>query len=238
VRADAIDLDLFGHQVRVVVEDTRSREALASELREFIIPEPAITGLVMKLPNAESSFHVLLDRSGLVLGRTRSADECLGVLGRYLASFAPPPTNATRHRMRALVNSEGEAVLAVFPLFAHPPVVERRLEREGFRLIDRLAVDVQLDKFERPSLALPTWVPGVGTDGCPGHAGIVRTPIRIEAILVPDELTSRAMLVAELASSSLGGPVGTVLDRAELLSELPTRTVDVASKSSRYSALF
>lgn len=239
MRADAIDVSLFGRSLRIVVEHRESREALKADLEEFLSDDAAPTGFVMKLPQGTKKFHVLLDRSGLVLGRTRNPAECSEILRRHLEALAPAPPNTVRLQVRSLIGKRGNAVLALFPLFTQPPPTERRLDREGFRIVDRLNVDLRIEPSGPATVEQPTWQLSSDRMGCLGHAGTDGYPAFVEAVLIPGDSTpSHAQVVFQLASAvAQGVPLEDRVTAAERLAALPIRHVSLGERSDRYAAL-
>lgn len=238
MRADSLDLELFGRRLRIIVEHPESRKALKSELAEFIADEVAPTGFVMKLPQGTTKFHVLLDQSGFVLGRTRSAAECLGILRRHLEAFAPAQSNVVRFKMRSLIGDDGNAVLAGFPLFTEPAPIERRLNREGFKIVDRLYTDVRITAGAA-HLEGPSWRISTEELSCLGHATTLKKPAVVEAVLLPgDSAPTFAQSVSQLASvASRSGSLHERLNAAESLAALPIRVVSPNDRARRYAAL-
>ena len=114
----------------------------------MLSPNLAPIGFVLKAPKVDTGLHLLIDRSGLVLARCRTWQECVAVLGEHLATFVPPPANTVRVHMRAIIRkatSGRDAILAIFPLLSIPPLIERQLERRSQAIVDRLAVDISPD---------------------------------------------------------------------------------------------
>ena len=182
---------------------------------------------------------MVLDRSGLVMGRTRSADQCAGILTRLLDSFSPARTESVRFRFRVLLDRNDEAVVAAFPLFIEPALVERRLQRVGFRMVDRLHADIGF-AADGSVVALPsssqfsTLFPD-----CMGHTGTRRSPARIKAILwVGERSITRAGSVLQAASAaSESGERAAVLRYAEALAGVPAANLALNSSSDPYTAL-
>lgn len=238
-RVEAIDLTVHGRTVRVTVDDDRSRDALAEDFDGRVTEEPGVTAFAVRAASGSSRLHVVMDRSGFVLGRTRSGDEALGILRRHLEAFAPPPPGATRFTLRALLGDDGTALLAGFPLFTEPAPVERRLSREAFRLVDRLSVDVGLDDSATPRL-LPSTAPATDATPCVGHAASPNRTAPIAAILLPGgpQPATAAQVVTILAEVSRGdGSHQARLESAEALGRLPIRMVATDRRSARYEAL-
>lgn len=235
---DSINIDLFGFRLSVVSEDPRSSAVLRSALADHIVDQRFDPGFLLRAPRGDEKFFVLLDRSGLVLCRSRTSGGCLASLASHLAACAPPPAGTYRIHARVLVDDVGGGVLAAFPLFTIPTMTERQLERVGHRMVDRLAVDLTdegvLTAVETPwpelaALSFPT-----------GHSPATNGSSRITRILLPqvaDVAPNRAETVALLAAAIAGLSVQDRVAAATTLTELPMVGVPVHSKSARYEAL-
>lgn len=238
MRTDPIDLEIAGSLIRVICRSPKASTILRSALEDHLVDEPATPGFVLNEPERGGGFHTLLDRSGFILARTRTPDESVAILGSHLAALLPPPAGTVRIRMRALLRSDGAVVLAAFPLFTVPPVVERRLERSDHRLIDRLAVDMASD-----GCLLMTPMPWslLSTDHGSGHAQVPDGPLKVHATLVPMDsstVPSLAGVVAFLAREI--SPLATRQERLSIAERLASNVVlpvDLESRSARYEAL-
>lgn len=235
-----MDLELQGTRVRVVVEDVEARTALKSIFATSMIDEPAAIGFVLKRGSGSSGLHLLVDRTGFVLARTRSATDGLLVLIRHLNSFVPPTAGAVRYRMRTLVNDRGMAVLAAFPLFTEPAPSERRLERYGYRIVDRLHVDVNNDGSGHSWIApsTPASAPIFGT--VQGHVEMPDKSTAIRALLIPtDTRLSRAETVLQVAASAIDtSDPASILAHAEgLVTAAPVRPASIDGRTAPYDAL-
>ena len=238
MRTDAIDLEIFGTRLRVICEDQRGVGVLRSALAEHLIGEPAPLGFALRAPKGRDHLYVLLDRSGFVLGRSRSADECLAVLAGQLGVFVPAPIGTTRLRMRALVGENSEAVLAPFPILASPPMVERRLDRAKHRMIDRLAIDVTSDG--RLQMSHSPWPALANLHLPPGHMRATNDhPITaVLAQTMSEAPPSRAGLSWLLAASATSDSTPDfVLTLAERLSGIAGLSVDLNRPSTVYEVL-
>lgn len=237
MRSAEIDLDIYGTPIRVICEEREGADRLRTLLEPHLSEEPAEPGFVIHAPGPGTRLRALLDRSGLVLARSQSLDDCIQVMLGHLGLFAPPPADTMRLKVRALVRSaDGSAVLAWPPLFVDPPAVERRLERAGFALVDRLAVDLSRDAREL-CLAAPLVDLSSVVDG--HHSGPGRHTI--ERCLVPEGTPgSTAGAVAQVAStimpSSDHGP-DERLDLAEALVARGLEHVPLDQRAARYRAL-
>ncbi len=218
VRADALDLEIDGNRLRIVVSDQECRTLLADAFAAHIVDEPAPPALLMRPPDGPGKFHVVVDRSGFVLARTNTARECVAVLGRILAGLLPTPHGAVRLPMRAVASDAG-VVIAAFPLFRTSALVERRLQRCGYQIVDGLVTDIDEQLFVVSQE--PRWTTTDVPRQVPGHCD--RLPTRgITAVLLPQigsSTPSRAQSIAFLAG---GNPQHREqsLDTAARLSEL------------------
>ena len=236
---ETLDLQISGSRVRVICENPSSSALLRSALADHLIDEPAEPGFVLKNPERKGGLHILVDRSGFVLGRTRTSEECLGILGSHLAAFVPPPANTTRIHMRALIGDDASAVLAGFPLFVSPPLVERRLERASHRMIDRLAVDIALEGALEMSQT--PWPALAELHRVGGHAPAPDRALRIAAILVPHGASARPSFAAAVSFiATMVSTHATQHDRialAEKIASAKVISVDANERSARYAAL-
>ena len=182
-----VDLDLFGHAIRIVSEVPDAVTELRSVMSEFLSTDEAPVGFILKAPVEPTGLYVLIDRSGLILARARKWVYCLAALLELLASFAPRPAGTVRLFMRAIVR-EGwgvpDAVVAAFPMLALPPLVERQLARSAHLVVDRLAVDSTPDGVL--SLAAAPWPTSSYQAAATGHCGSQSASgARISSMLVP-----------------------------------------------------
>lgn len=218
-----LNLDLWGH--RLAVRTLESGAALLrTALQTHVVTDVAPVALVAHAPNSADGLHTLLDRSGLVLARSRTPQEIHAVLAEFLTSFAPPPVATIRVRMRAMVRGAGAsrvATLAVFPLLALPPLVERQLARRSLRVLDRLAVDITQDL--RLLLTTMPW-PEMRVSDPVGHVGgaeVSDVPIgRVLVPVSPNSNVTKTTLVCGLANTMEYPSPTIALNVAERLSAL------------------
>lgn len=216
----AVDLDLWGHQVRVRAGIPEAASALRAALADHVLGDAVPLGFALRTPESPNGLHSLLDRSGLVLARARSWEECVAVLAEHLASFAPPPAGTFRTTLRAVIRSEDtqrSAALAAFPLLSLPPLVERQLEQRGQRVVDRLAIDITPEA--ELSLSPSPW-PELAVCEPAGHCGASATGAAIRAVLLPTSpgrSLRRHQLVALIASTFTGLDPEDALETAERL---------------------
>jgi hypothetical protein len=209
--------------LRVLCEDPTVGAELAQQFSAFVVDEPAPIGLVLKAPSEPGSLWLVLDRSGFVYGRCRRADDAGRILRSLLTSFEPSSPEVYRLRCRAFVASDGRMTVSLFPLFVTTPPIERRLERLGLAVYDRLAVDLGRD--------LVVVEPGAGSAtvdrDIAGHISSAAGAV-VRAVVVPAPVgatISRAQATALVASSMSGPDRSSILDVADALVETQVRVV-------------
>ena len=238
MRADAVDLDIFGNYVRVICAAESEATQLRSDLSGHAVGGPVPVGFIMRPPQPNSKLHVLLDRSGFVLGRSRTSEASLSILKEHLGVFVPPPSTTLRLRMRALLGDDSEVVLVDASLLSTPPVAERRIRREGFQIIDRLAIDI--DPSSGLELMPTPWAALSRADRV-GHAETPRAPAPVSGVVVTSssaEAPTKASRVARIAANfSSKSTISTRLDAAEWLASLPSAHVSFNDPAGIYPAL-
>jgi hypothetical protein len=173
-----------------------------------------------------------LYRSGLSVVRTDSPGRLLRAALRHLEGFAPAPPGATRVNAKLLVRGD-EAMLVDSRFGGTVDVLERRLHRRGFRL-----VDVHAPLLDRETLEVTLAGPRLDVD-TDGRAEIDRrhppTPREIElhdgryrlrGLIVwgnpePDG-QSPAQRFAELTPLASSPDGNVVAEGLEVLARLPT----------------
>ena len=238
MRADAIDLDIAGPSLRVLCDDPVGIEMLRADFADHLIDQPSAVGFSLRVPSGGTTFHVLLDRSGSILARARSTEECLAVLRSHLAALLPPPPDTIRLRAHAILLDNATAALVAHPLFVHHPPIERRLQRASLRLVDRLVVDVRPDGSLL--MAAAQWDNRRRLPQAGGHSAAPTEATRIETVVVPQiahETPTRAEVVALLAASMCSGSHGDRLALAERLAERNVVIVPVGDAMAVYAAL-
>jgi hypothetical protein len=207
VRTDLIDLDIARRRVRVLSEVPEATEALNAALIHHLVPEPGEPSFVLKEPDRPGGLCVLLDRAGFVLARSRTFEDIVAVLLRHLGVFLAPPPGTTRLSMRTLLADDGTATLVGFPLFSTPPVVERRLQRVGQRIVDRLVVDVRSDG--KLALTASPWRSSLAESDVVGHADVSELtglqPARLFLPQVTNQPLSEAATLASVAAALSSG---------------------------------
>lgn len=239
VRVDAIDIESHGHRRRVLVDEPDARAVLGAAFADVRIDEPSPVEFVVRAPQGTSKFYLVLDRTGFVLGRTRTVEEALTIVSRHLVAQAPPAPGSIRCRFRTVLTGDGRAVIAGFPLFTEPAPIERRLQRERSALVDQLHVDLSVTdgriRAVPPSSANP--FDGVETLG---HAPLPDGGVDVRGLLLPGGASpSRAEAVLQVLQSyaDLSGDRSLLLERAEQIASLPTIGVTDRTRHDRYDAL-
>ena len=207
---------------------------------DYLTDSPAPLGFAIQAPSGKTSLHVVVDRSGFILGRARDITDSVAVLASHLAALMPPPNGTVRLRARAFLRDDNTAVLAGFPLFTDPPVVERRLKRESCRVIDRLAVDLGSDGFLGFSPA--PWNAKEDPYPIVGHATAPTEPIAVARLLQPQVSSTALTEAAKVAFvASISSSAMTRADRLttseQLVSRFEVVGLRVDDRSARYEML-
>jgi hypothetical protein len=241
VQTAPIDVDIEGTALRIVVDDPDGAQALRQALEHRLIDREAPLGFRLKSPRTGRGLVVLSDRCGVVLARTRSVSDGLAVLSSHLAAFLRPLDGTVRLRVRVLTSATSGTALLLFPLGVLTPLVERRLDGAGWRMLDRLVVDVDAATL-RPRLRPIPWT-GLGARAAvAGHADYIGDDNEPRLLIVPSferSPLSRATVVHMLASHATASERRrVVLDTAERLAfELERRDVGIDDAGSLYGEL-
>lgn len=142
MKTDPLDLEINGQLVRIVCEDPDAAALLHDALRAEATPVEAPLGFSLSAPSQNQPMYVLTDRAGYVLARTRVREQALAIIAGHLSALEAPGPDTVRFRTRALAGPGDSVVLAPWPVLYVPPVAERRLAPSGYRLIDRLCIDL------------------------------------------------------------------------------------------------
>ncbi len=240
VGTEAVDLDITGARVRVLSDHPDVAQQLRTILAGHLTEEPADPGFMIQAPDNPGALHVLVDHSGFVLARTRTAADSIAVLLSHLGALLQPPDDTVRLRMRAVVGPDARAVLTGFPLFSSPPAIEGQLSRVSHRIVDRLVVDItpagELEMTPAP------WLDNDNdNDGdIRGHLRPDGRRIEIRSIIVPKagpDVPSRAQVVAFLARALAGTSRDVAMSVAERLADKDPAAVDVEDRNGVYEAL-
>lgn len=226
----------------MICESPDATAFLARALHHHRRETEAPLGFVLRRPTRGQNLHVLTDRTGYVLGRTRDEHQAVAILAGHLAAFLPPESGLFRLRTRALLGAHDTITLGFWPILATPPIVERRLERSGFRLVDRLVVDIDpatalVSVSELPWPLLADVSPGTG------HVSPSGRSLPITAMLVPGLAGAPQPTLAQLVhlvASKLVNPhdLSIALDAADrIASRAEAHMVMPGNPKAVYTAL-
>lgn len=171
-------------------------------LAGYIVTEEAPLGFVVRVSRGARPTYVLTDRCGFVLGTDKRPSHIVTMLHGHLSALLPVEANVVRIRARSFQQRQG-ITLCTWPLLFVPSLEENRLAAAGVRIVDRLAVDVDLDgRIKSPSL------PGAVTEA-PSHLHPSSlpsgTPLARIALPLATEHLDAAGVVALLASECMAG---------------------------------
>jgi hypothetical protein len=218
--------------VRVACDSRRAtrrlRDALANCLaadRVDDAEEPPLA-FVLTAPQGLKRHHELTDRSGFTLSTGRGLDAGLSALGSHLTALLPPAPRTVRIRARTLV-AEEHTVVCLPPLLYVTPIDERTLRRQGIGIIDRLALDIDVETGCLVNPEIP-WPALARLRNAGPHVGVGGT--RVIDVVVDtrppgDPTPTPATAVARLAASGVHGSPAELLDVA-------TRIVETAELRS------
>lgn len=240
-RVTPVSVEVAGHPIRVACGTRRVARRLRSSLSLPTAPDDAPLGFVVKAQRRGLDGYQLVDRGGFTLGTARRVDEAVDMVGSHLAALLPVGAGRVRLRVRALLR-EDRAVLCLFPLLFAPPPDEAHLEELGWRLLDRLVVDVDVDTGAVVADPAP-WAVLRAMSPALGHAGRLERPASVAGLLVPQPdgaaaRPSRAQLVATLGAEAVSGERADVLTTAaRLVSGCPVDQVTLGAPSGLEAAL-
>ncbi len=243
VEAAPVDIELGGVGLRVASDDPGLATRLADALAEHAVGEAQPLGFMLHAPEDERGFYMVTDRSGFVLGRTRTLDQALAVTGGHLSVLVPPPEGTLRLRLRAVVSSrDGSVKLVTWPLLAAPPAVERRLEASRHRIIDRVAVDIDPLSASLRLSPVP-WPALAHLDPGPGHVAPGADPRRVRALLAVAFPGAAEPTPGQVAHALAAAAIG-VVDRdrlldaaAEIASSIEARLIEIGRDNEVYDLL-
>jgi hypothetical protein len=239
-KVTAVNLQIADQPLRVACGSAKVARKLRSGLKEHLIDEQAPLGFMVRAHRSQRH-HVLVDRGGLTLGSARRPDEAVAMVAGHLTALHPPAPGRVRLRMRALVRGD-EAVLCAFPVLFAPPLEEGPLAAAGYRVLDRLAVDLDAASGAVAVEPVP-WTPLARLDPAEGHVSVVPGPLQVAAILFAPApgaalTASTAATVARLAAEALSGRPEEVLDVAATTAQRAhIQPVDLGSVSGLSAAL-
>ena len=146
VEADTqLTVALGDEHFRILCADVSILAELARELGSAVVDGDAFLGYKIDLPSPKTKFFVLLGADGSVLARARRRDDVLNCLRGHLAGLHPAtkPSGGVRFGLRTLVANE-RAILLDPELLRYQTFSERRLEADGYRIVDRFPIDVDM----------------------------------------------------------------------------------------------
>jgi hypothetical protein len=210
-------LQFADRTVRVTCDSRRGARVLREALVDHIVDgdDDVPLAFVLTAPQGLRRSHHLSDRAGFVLSEARGLDAGLRALACHLTAFLPPAPGTVRIGARGIVTARG-AVVCLSPLLYFPVIGERALAQRSLGLIDRLALDFDVETGHVTNPEVP-W-PALGQlRGAPAHAGTGGTQ-RVTAVVSAaaggTPPPSRAAVVTALARQGLHGSVGQLLDAA------------------------
>jgi hypothetical protein len=227
--------------VRVACDSRRGARRLSAALADHLAEsdEDAPLGFTFSAPQGLQRHHRLEDRAGFLLSEARGLDSGLHALASHLTALLPPRPGAVRIQARGVV-AGGRTIMCLSPLVYVPPLAEDDLARAGLRLIDRLALDIDVNsgRVANPDIPWPT-LAALRTD--PMHVGPGGTR-RVDSVVVlagaGSAPPSQAIAVARIAEHALHGSADDVLDaaarvteRARLFSSSPESLIGLLAES-------
>lgn len=234
---DTIDVEVGETRLRIISRAPELTDQLRAALVDQLVDEECEPGFVVDHAATHGALFTLVDRTGFILARSRTVGGCRSAVLSHLAALLPPPDGTIPARMRALIR-DGQAVLAAFPLLTTPPVIERRLQRTGWGLVDRMIVTLTPESDLH--LARTPWSMTSDRDIALGHALEPDGPIEVARVLIPGGpglQPSEAGVVAFLAALFDGSSSRDVrLDVAERLASRAS-TVATDDAGALYAAL-
>ncbi len=194
----SLNLRIGTRELRVVVDSRRAAKVLRRSLDEHIVTDhDSPLAFILTAPTGFQRNHGLTDRAGITLSEGRGLNAGLHALANHLAAIVEPSACAVRIAARALVGEHG-AVLCLEPLLHFPAPDRGALADIGYRLVDRLAVDLDIKTGHLISSPIP-W-PDLERIG---NRDDEHGPLSITAVLVPgapEVPPSRAEAASELAT--------------------------------------
>ncbi len=211
----------FGDKVvRVACDSRRGARKLRDALADHLVhegegaEEPPLA-FVLTAPQGLKRNHQLTDRSGFTLSSGRRLDPGLRALASHLTALVPPAAGSVRIRARALV-ADGRTLVCLPPLLYMPPPDDRTLRGDGLCVIDRLALDVEIDTGRMVNPPIP-WPSLAELPGTTPHLG-VGEPQTISVVVdtAPPGTPppTPAAIVARLAGNGVDGSPAELLDAA------------------------
>ena len=214
VGVTSLRLRLGDHHVRVASDSRKGVQLLKSALADILLDDESDAELAFMLngPRSLQRSHFLLDRSGVVVSQNRGLEAGLSALAGHLTAFLPTSDGRIRVRGRVIIKGN-YAILCMSPVLEFPRLSERNLARNGLKMIDRLAVDIDPDSVWVRQEQVP-WTGLVGLGFGPGHADVhCRMPIGAILVAVPSSVASPTScnLAAHVAANAIGGSPSEIL---------------------------
>jgi hypothetical protein len=227
----SLNLRIGTREMRVVVDSRRAAKMLRRSLDTHIVTDvDAPLAFMLTAPTGFQRNHSLTDRAGITLSDGRGLNTGLHALASHLAAVVEPSASVVRVGARALVGDH-DAVLCVAPLLHLPEPDRDALAALGYRLVDRLAVDLDI---ETGKLVVPP-IPWSDLQQM-GNRDDEFEPVPVSAVLVagtPEAPPSRAAVTAELASRVTFGSshdglatIATVVRCAKVLATSPDDVIN------------
>lgn len=221
-RVTPVGLEIAGQPIRVACATRKVARKLRAAVDVPSAPDDAPLGFLVRAARRGVDGYELVDRGGLSLGSARRTDEVVAMVSSHLAGLLPAAPGRVRIRVRALVRGD-QAVLCTFPLLLAPPPDVQSLASLGYRLLDRLVVD--LDVVSGCLIADPApWQKGAAPAQAPGHIGGLTHPVQVNGVVLasPGDTAapaSPAQVIAALAAEAVQGERGDILSAATLLGQ-------------------
>ncbi len=236
VQEPPIDIDVDGLAVRLVVDHPEGAARLREAFRPHLSDQPGEFGFVVEAPADGQRLFRLVDRSGIALARSKDPYHVLASAAGHVASLlAVPEDGAVRLRARAIANGDGKASLLAPPIGMSPPIIERRLDKCGYAILDHTTLVVN------PGLQIcPTTTLGPFTDPGPAHRSHWDAPLDLSRVLVPAGTaleTSPALVASMLAGAMLGSRTDVFAVASAIGERCPLLAVDTMVRGSLYSVL-
>jgi len=216
----------FGEEVvRVACDSRRGARRLRDALADHLVhegegAEEAPLAFVLTAPQGLRRSHQLTDRSGFTLSSGRGLDPGLHALASHLTALVPPAAGSVRIRARALV-AHGRTIMCLPPLLYMPPPEDRALSRDGLSVIDRLALDIEIDTGRMVNRAIP-WPSLAELPGTAPHLGVGEPqPVSVvmDTAAPGTPPPTAATVVARLAGNGVHGSPTDLLDAATQIVE-------------------
>ena len=236
VQEPPVDIDVNGLAVRIVVDHADGAVKLRKAFEPYLTDTPGEFGFVVEAPGPDQKLFRLVDRTGIALARSRNAEHVLASVAGHVASLVAAPSPAVvRLRSRAIVNDRGEVTLLAPPIGMVPPLIERRLERSGYSILDQTVLSLTSDLAVQPVAAL-----GPFSDAGPAHVTHWAEPMKVTRVLVPAGTGlegSPAWAAAMLANAMLGSREAVFNAAVAIGERCALEPVDTMVRGSLYNVL-